>query len=223
MTWSGFRPSDDRCVYGYHVPANALAAVTLEQLADFLEAAGSAIPDARPLAAEIRKGIAAHGVVEDPDLGAIYAYEVDGLGRTLLTDDANAPSLLSLPYLGFCATDDPLYRTTRAWVLGPRNPTWAGGKVAHGVGSEHTRRGWVWPLAIAMEGLTAVDGPEREDALRRLEATVTAGGLFHESVDPDDRRRFTRSWFSWADMLYVELVLASAGLNSLPRGRCPDR
>lgn len=36
----------------------------------------------------------------------------------------------------------------------------------------HTRNGFVWPLAIAMEGLTATDDEEREDALRRLEATV---------------------------------------------------
>ena len=63
-----------------------------------------------------------------------------------------------------------------------------------------------------MEGLTASDDGEREDAARRVEATVTGELLLHESVDPADPRRFRRRWFSWADMLYVELVLASAGL-----------
>jgi uncharacterized protein len=82
-----------------------------------------------------------------------------------------------------------------------------------GVGSTHARRGWVWPLGIAMEGLTAAAAEERENALSRLESTVTGDLLFHESVDPDDPRRFTRSWFSWADMLYVELVLASVGIH----------
>lgn len=212
MTWSGFRPSDDGCVYGYHVPANAYAAVSLERLAALLDADPLAV-EARSLAAEIRDGIARHGVVDDPEHGRIYAYEVDGFGNALLLDDANVPSLLSLPYLGFCAPDDVLYGATRAWLLGPRNPTWSEGAVVGGVGSPHTRRGWVWPLAIAMEGLTAADGAEREDALRRLEATATPGGLLHESVDPDDPRRFTRSWFSWADMLYVELVLASVGVR----------
>jgi hypothetical protein len=62
-----------------------------------------------------------------------------------------------------------------------------------------------------MEGLTARDDAEREDALRRLEATVTGELLFHEAVDPNEPSRYTRGWFSWADMLYVELVLASAG------------
>jgi meiotically up-regulated gene 157 (Mug157) protein len=76
----------------------------------------------------------------------------------------------------------------------------------------HTRHGFVWPLGIAMEGLTATTADERENALRRMETTVTPETLFHESVDPADPRRYTRHWFSWADMLYVELVLVSAGL-----------
>lgn len=32
MVWSGFRPSDDACTYGYLVPANMFAAVSLHQL-----------------------------------------------------------------------------------------------------------------------------------------------------------------------------------------------
>ena len=152
--------------------------------------------------------IAAYGVVDGR-----FAYEVDGLGNALFLDDANVPSLLSLPYLGFCAPDDPVYRATRAWALSPHNPCWAHGRVVHGVGSRHTRRGRVWPLAIAMEGLTARDEDERDDALRRLELTVTGELLLHESVDPNDPRRFSRRWFSWADMLYVELVLVSARIG----------
>jgi meiotically up-regulated gene 157 (Mug157) protein len=212
LSWSGFRPSDDACVYGYHVPANALAAVSLERLAELLDGADPG-DDARALAAEIRAGIAEHGIVD-----GVYAYEVDGLGNALMCDDANVPSLLSLPYLGFCAADDPLYRATRSRVLSRVNPYWADGRVVHGPGSPHAHRGWAWPLGIAVEGLTAVDDGEREDALRRLEATLTGDLLFHESVDPDRPERYTRRWFSWADMLYVELVLASAGVS--PSSAC---
>ena len=148
----------------------------------------------------------------DVEAGRIYAYEVDGLGGTLLLDDANVPSLLSLPYLGFCEPDDPLYRSTRDWVLGPRNPSWVPGPLS-GVSSTHGRRGWVWPLAIATEGLTSLEASEMEEAARRIEATVTGELLLHESVDPADPRRYRRRWFSWADMLYVELVLATAGIR----------
>jgi meiotically up-regulated gene 157 (Mug157) protein len=205
MTWSAFRPSDDACVYGYHVPANAYAAVSLERLTDVLSETDPLAADARALAVEIRCGIERFGICDH----GTYAYEVDGLGNAALLDDANPPSLLSLPYLGFCAPDDLRYRATRAWVLSPRNPCWTTGRVVHGVGSTHAHRGWVWPLAIAVEGLTAIDEEEREDALRRLELTVTGSLLFHESVDPNAPRRFTRRWFSWADLLYVELVLRS--------------
>jgi meiotically up-regulated gene 157 (Mug157) protein len=45
---------------------------------------------------------------------------------------------------------------------------------------------------------------------------VTGDLLFHESVDPGDPRCYTRRWFSWPDMLYVELVLASAGVLVAP-------
>jgi meiotically up-regulated gene 157 (Mug157) protein len=221
MTWSAFRPSDDACRYGYNVPANAFAAVALERLAELVEAAVAAMgplglaADARALAAEIRAGIAAHAVVAGPgpDGEQVLAYEVDGLGRALLMDDANVPSLLSLPYLGFCAATDPLYRATRAFVLGPGNPCWWQGRAVRGVGSPHTGRRRVWPLAILMEGLTSTGADGVEAALHRAESTVTGDLLLHESVHADAARRFTRSWFSWADMLYVELVLASAAIR----------
>jgi meiotically up-regulated gene 157 (Mug157) protein len=212
MTWSGFRPSDDACVYGYHIPGNALAVVSLERLAQ-LPGDDVLSTEAAQLAAEIRTGITAYGIVELPELGRIYAYEVDGHGRALLLDDANVPSLISLPYLGFCELGDALYQTTRAWALGPGNPLFTAGRAVRGIGSAHTRRGWIWPLAIAIEGLTATDDDERETALRRLEALMTGDGLLHESVDANNPNRFTRRWFSWADMLYVELVLAIAGIR----------
>ncbi len=220
MIWSGFRPSDDACVYGYHVPANALAAVSLDRLESLLLAAGAdktLATDARGLAADIRSGIARHATVVDPAFGRLYAYEVDGLGNALMLDDANIPSLLSLPYLGFCASDDVVYSATRSWLLSRRNPNAVSGRVVSGVGSGHGRRNWVWPLAIAMEGLTAPDEAGRESAARRVEATITGALLFHESVDPDNPRRFRRRWFSWADMLYVELALATVGIWS-PNG-----
>jgi meiotically up-regulated gene 157 (Mug157) protein len=217
MTWSGFRPSDEACVYGFHIPANALAAVSLERLASMLETTGAdgrLANDARGLAAQIHAGILRHGIVDVPGAGRIFAYETDGLGNHVLLDDANVPNLISLPYIDFCAADDPVYVATRSWALSPANPLWVGGGPIHGLGSSHTRPGFVWPLAIAMEGLTATTAAEREGALQRLEATLTPELLFHESVDPADPRRYTRHWFSWADMLYVELVLASAGLVS---------
>ena len=50
-------------------------------------------------------------------IAQVYAYEVDGFGSSYKMDDANVPSLLSLPYLGYTANDDPTYLRTRELVI----------------------------------------------------------------------------------------------------------
>ncbi|MBU6212869.1 MAG: glycoside hydrolase family 125 protein [Actinomycetales bacterium] len=214
MSWSGFRPSDDACTYGYLVPANAHVAVVLRQLAELPDEVRLG-PDVRrkcrALAHDISAGIADHGVISS-DGTARYAYEVDGLGNSLHMDDANVPSLLSLPYLGWCASDEPVYLATRDWILSPANPWFAHGAAASGVGSPHTPAGHVWPIAIAMAGLTAAQPRDVERALHILESTDAGTGRMHESFHADDPHTFTRPWFSWADMTYVHLVLRSVGL-----------
>lgn len=217
LIWSAYRPSDDACRYGFHVPANALAAVTLERLAELLGAAGGAhaeapalAADARALAAEVRAALALHAVVPGPQGEPVLAYEIDGLGGVLLGDDANVPSLVSLPYVGFCSATDALYRSTRAFALSSANPWWSEGRAARGVGSPHTPRSYVWPLAIAVEGLTGT-AVACEEALQRIELLVGKRRAIPESVHRDRPARFTRIWFSWAEMAYVELALAAAG------------
>ncbi len=136
-----------------------------------------------------------------------YAYEVDGFGNALFIDDANVPSLLSLPYLGVCSADDPAYLATRQRVLSPDNPWWFDGSALHGVGSQHTPRNHVWPIAVAIEAMTSTNPDDRRIAVELLENTDAATGCMHESVHVDDPSRFTREWFSWADMTWLDLVL----------------
>src|SRR5438034_2627545 len=71
---------------------------------------------------EIEFGIQNYGIVQHPHYGQIYAYETDGYGNYNLMDDANVPSLLSIPYLGYRTAEDQIYRNTRAFVLSPANP-----------------------------------------------------------------------------------------------------
>jgi uncharacterized protein len=47
----------------------------------------------------------------------MYAYETDGFGNAYFMDDANVPSLLSLPYLGYISKNDPIYLKTRKSIL----------------------------------------------------------------------------------------------------------
>ncbi|MBA5819616.1 glycoside hydrolase family 125 protein, partial [Escherichia coli] len=64
-----------------------------------------------------------------PYYGDVYAYEVDGTGRKLFMDDANVPSLLAAPYLGFCEKTDPAYQATRKLILSRENPYFVEGGV----------------------------------------------------------------------------------------------
>ncbi|MFF7608238.1 glycoside hydrolase family 125 protein [Streptomyces parvulus] len=218
MTWSGFRPSDDACRYGYNVPANLCAAAALDGVAELARAASDLelTESAARLASELRAATLRHGTVRHPEFGLIYAYEVDGLGNTLLMDDANMPGLLSLPLVANVSPTDPVYLATRRFVLSPANPTWYRGTAAEGIGSPHTPDEHVWPIAIAVRGLTGTSRAERVAALRTLLATDAGTGQMHESFHKDDPTRFTRPWFSWANAMYAELALDVAEVGTRP-------
>lgn len=223
LTWSGFRPSDDACVYGYNVPGNMFAAHVLTRLPAIAAAAPSgALPDsglidrAARLHAAIEQGLREHAVIDDPVTGPRWAYEVDGRGGVLEMDDANVPSLLSLPRLGYCGFDDPLYRATRAFVLSPRNPYYYSGTAAAGVGSPHTPRRHVWPIALAMAALTDPEVSHKRAALETLLHTRGGTDRIHESFHVDRPRKWTRGWFSWAEAVVCDLVLDCCGIAATP-------
>src|SRR5699024_3605891 len=80
MTWSGFRPSDDACVYGYLVPANMFAVVVfiyLVEIARDILNDKDLVEEAKQLADEIDEGIQTYGKIEHEEFGTIYAYETD--------------------------------------------------------------------------------------------------------------------------------------------------
>ena len=210
MTWSGFRPSDDACAYGYLVPSNMFAVVVLgygEQIARQVYADEALAQRAADLRAEIDAGIAAHALYEHEKYGPIYAYETDGMGHYNLMDDANVPSLLSIAYLGYASADDPLYQNTRRFVLSADNPYYHEGTYARGVGSPHTPDGYIWPISLCMQGLTSNDLGEMNALVDMLERTDADTEYMHEGFNPDDPQQFTRPWFAWANSLFGEFVL----------------
>ncbi|MBR6186179.1 MAG: glycoside hydrolase family 125 protein [Clostridia bacterium] len=213
MTWSGFRPSDDACTYGYLIPANFFAEKSLKQLEEILDAlrpqAGLAAR-ARALREQIRAGLAQYAVFDRPGFGPVYAYEVDGLGNAVFMDDANVPSLLSLPYLGCVEADDPVYQNTRRMLLSPENPYYFSGACAKGIGSPHTPPDYIWPISLCIQGLTAVNAEEIRQIARMLEGMDADTLLMHEGVHKDDPKQFTRPWFAWANSIFSEFVEKAA-------------
>jgi len=141
----------------------------------------------------------------------VSAYEVDGFGNRFFMDDANAPSLLSLPYLGVCAASEPLYRRTRARAWSADNPYFFRGRVAEGTGGPHEGLRMIWPMSITMKALTAPATPagagEIRQCLQWLKASHAGTGFMHEAFDQDDASHFTRPWFAWANGLFGELIL----------------
>lgn len=209
MTWSGFRPSDDACVYGYLVPSNMFAVVVLRYLQEILEdvyGEKELASEAVELADEIDTGINRYAIVEQEGIGPMYAYETDGLGNYVLMDDANVPSLLSIPYLGYVEHDDVIYRNTRQFILSKHNPYYFEGKVAKGIGSPHTPEDYIWHIALCMQIITSKDADEINGLLKMIASSDADTGFMHEGFHVDDPTKFTREWFAWANSLFSSMM-----------------
>lgn len=204
-----FRPSDDEAVFPYLIPANAMAVVMLRKVSKILQKISQKglANDCVRLAKEIDKGIKGYSVVNHEVFGRIFAYEVDGFGSHCLMDDPNIPSLLSLPYLGYCSINDEVYSATRKFILSEWNPFYAKGKIS-GLTSPHTGvLNQFWPMATIMQAMTTNNENEIASCLQILKRTHANTFFMHESVDVDNPKKFTRPWFSWANSLFGELIL----------------
>lgn len=207
---SSFRPSDDATTFEFLVPANFFAVKSLRQAAEILEAVnhqGRLARECTSLADEVEKALKKHAVVKHPKYGKIYAYEVDGFGNALMMDDANIPSLLSLPYLEAVDIKDPVYKKTRKFILSEYNPYFHKGKVAEGVGSPHIDHDMIWPMSIMMRAFTAQSDKEIKKCVEMLMNTDANTGFMHESFHKDNADDFTREWFAWQNSLFGELIV----------------
>ena len=207
---SGFRPSDDACVYPLNIPGNFFAVETLNRIEEmFTEILHdtAAASQANVLRWLIKAALDSHARVHHPTAGEIWAYEIDGFGNAICMDDANVPSLLAMPYLGSCSATDPLYLATRRFVLSEANPYFFRGSAAEGIGGPHIGQDMIWPMSITMRALTTNDEKEQLQCLAWLKKTHAGTGFMHESFNKDDPAKFTREWFAWANTLFGELIL----------------
>ncbi len=205
---SGFRPSDDACIFPFLVPSNLFAVVSLRQLAEMASAMlhdAALATEATALAMEVETALQQYAVVPVAGLGTVWAYEVDGFGGQVMMDDANAPSLLGLPYLG-ASPDAALYARTRQFVWSKRNPWFFQGTAGEGIGGPHVGAGYIWPMSQIMFALTSTSDEEIRRMLGLLKASSAGSGFMHESYWKDDPKKFTREWFAWANTLFGELV-----------------
>lgn len=225
MIWSGFRPSDDGCEYNYLIPSEMMTVQALTALSEIErkvfkdEALAASLLKFRK---EVNDGIQKHGIIRTEKYGDVYAYEVDGLGNYKLMDDGNLPSLLSAPWYGYLSKDDPTYQNTRRFVLSKDNPFFFEGTLARGIGSPHTRRGMVWPLALLSQAFTSSEQAEFNSVLEMLIQSDPGDHVLHESFDPSNPARFTRKDFGWPNAMLIELLLTRfSGFAELPTVEAP--
>ena len=199
LIWSGFRPSDDACTYGYLIPSNMFASVVLGYLA---EIAGEVLKDeelaaeAESFRQEVRNAIETLAVIKNEYYGRIY----------VLMDDANVPSLLAMEYLGY-EGDREVMENTRRFILSEGNPYYFKGKAAAGIGSPHVPPYYIWHIGLAIQGLTEASREEKLRLLQLMRDTDGGKGMMHEGFHVDDPSKYTREWFSWANAVFCELVL----------------
>ena len=232
MVRTSFLPSDDSPRLPYHIPDNAFLVVELRGVASLLRNHSVALngfavelaAEAEALAKEIDEAIQKWGIVTHSTGESIYAMEVDGYGNFFFGDDANVPSLISLPYLGYLQPNDPVYRSTRRLLLSNRtNPYFYGCDhavdcpVLGGIESEdasgNAGLGRIWPLSLHTRLLT-VDGDseaadaEREAILQALVESSGGTGLMHESYWYTNSSEYTRFWFAMANSYMAEALLS---------------
>lgn len=207
---SGFRPSDDACLYPFLIPSNLFAVTTLRELAVVAaQARGDTAlaADATALADEVAEALRQYGTMTLRDGRRVWAYEVDGFGNAVFMDDANVPSLSGLAFLGCVGADDPLWRATEDAAWSDANPWFFRGSAGEGIGGPHVGVGHIWPMSIIVRAFSARDDATVVRCLTALKATHGGTGFIHESFQQDDPTKFTRHWFAWANGLFGQLIV----------------
>ncbi|MCG2615320.1 glycoside hydrolase family 125 protein [Terrimonas sp. NA20] len=205
-----FRPSDDATIFPFLIPSNFFAVVSLKQAAEMLNAIHkdqALAKECTALAQEVSAALKQYATATHPKFGKIYAFEVNGYGSFNLMDDANVPSLLSMPYLGSVNSSDPVYQNTRRYVWSSENPFFFKGSAGEGIGGPHAGMDMIWPMSIIMRGLTTTNPAEIKQCITWLQATHGGTGFMHESFHKNDPAKFTRKWFAWANTLFGELIM----------------
>lgn len=245
---SAFRPSDDATILQFLIPSNAFMSVELGHIGHVLknlkkfehitpEAAANLAATTKDLSESIADGIKRHAVFDHTIYGRVYAFEIDGYGSRIFMDDANLPSLLSLPLMGFLESSDSVYMNTRRMVLSRHgNPYFLSGIEFEGIGGPHIGLRHAWPMSVIVQIMTSDDDAEILRCLDMLKKSTGGLGLMHESgnfhlfhspvlpvsfpslvllvlssslMEVNVRRvkDYTRPWFAWANGLFGEMIL----------------
>jgi meiotically up-regulated gene 157 (Mug157) protein len=152
---------------GYNIPGNAMACAELKHISELIgqtKTTDSKLQKVDIDVSSVSKVICAalEDVISESKFSRdkVLPYEIDGYGSSYKMDDANIPSLLSLPFLGYMKNSNPSYIETRKFVLSSRNPFYFSGSDGEGVGGPHVGYNYAWPMAIIVRAMTSSDDEE---------------------------------------------------------------
>jgi uncharacterized protein len=163
----------------YNIPGNAMACTELRHVQQMLadkdvaSIASSLTVDIEAMSAmvtSVADGIctALDGVIKEAQSSSsgegrhsgVLPYEIDGDDSNYYMDDANVPSLLSLPVLGYMSRSNDIYQLTRDYTLSSRNPFYYAGTQGEGIGGPHEGLNMAWPMAIINQAMTSNNDEE---------------------------------------------------------------
>lgn len=209
LIYSAFRPSDDIQTYAYNIPENFFVLSTLKDIKQILLDVYHDNEYAKlidEISINLSEALLKYGIVNINGKD-IYVYETNGSGDYLLMDDANIPSLLSLPLICNDCIDFDIYNNTKEYILSKNNPYYYEGKYLKGIGSPHTKENYVWPISLCVEGLLENDLDKIKKIIDILVDTTANTFLMHESINVDNPNEYSRDWFAWANAMFSILVM----------------
>jgi meiotically up-regulated gene 157 (Mug157) protein len=73
-------------------------------------------------------------------------------------------------------------------------------------GGPHVGVDKIWPLGVIVQALTATGDEELKGCIETLRRNHADTGCMHEAFHKDGPKKFTRSWFAWANTIFGELL-----------------
>ncbi len=70
----------------------------------------------------------------------------------------------------------------------------------------YLQRDMIWPLSLIIRGMTSNSDAEIKACVAALKSTHAATGFMHEAFHKDDPKKFSRSWFAWANTIFGEFL-----------------
>lgn len=168
------QPTDDEIVYPYLTYNNVLVWRALNALAKLYPEKYAGLAS---LAQEVKEAIYRSCVFHDSDEKPYFAWSVNLKGAHNVYDEPPG-SLQLLPYYGFCAPCDEIWRNTVSMIRSPAYEySFADAPIAE-IGCAHAPYPWILSLCNSL-----LCGYESQ-AFRELEVLEMDNGIACESVDP---------------------------------------